>query len=494
MREIESRPSAAALIESMRDFGYTLETAIADIVDNSITAGASKIGILSSVTDGTTRIGILDDGVGMTEDELFAAMKLGSTNPLEHRKKADLGRFGLGLKTASFSQCRRLTVISRQNGVTVAARWDLDLVQERNEWMVQIPDDVSDLPWVKSIGKTGTLVLWEHLDRFSGHGPADSEFAAFLNSRLTAVARHLELVFHRFISGERGLKRVKMTFNSRPLEAYDPFNSSHVATYELPMERIPVSTGTRTTNVEIQGYVLPHFARVTKAEWERFEGLGGYSKNQGFYVYREKRLIVFGTWFNLIKKSAAYQLARVRVDITNELDSEWKIDVKKSSAELPFAVRRGLKNVIDQIAATSARPFIGRLPPAKRTAFPPIWLRETKHQVVSYTVNSAHPLLGEFKQDLSDDQAHDFDQILKLISAALPLELIYSDFGSNPKGLECTPLLGETADHLLRTFVKHLRAAGLDNSTIKEAVLATPEYCKFLAEDDSFLNNLLQNG
>ena len=194
---------ASMLIESMRDLGYSLETALADIVDNSIAADADTVQILSDPSQSEPRIAILDDGRGMTEAELMDAMRAGSRNPLEDRKGHDLGRFGLGLKTASFSQCRRLTVVTRRDGVTSAAIWDLDHVARSDEWEVLIPNTADGIPWSNQLGDEGTLVLWESLDRLHG-GLSGSRMSEALGRRLSEAATHLELVFHRFLSGEAG--------------------------------------------------------------------------------------------------------------------------------------------------------------------------------------------------------------------------------------------------------------------------------------------------
>jgi len=199
----DATPYAAALIEGLRDIGYSLETAISDIIDNSITAGARRIQILTETFSDEPFIAIIDDGEGMTEDELIAAMRPGSRNPLATRDEPDLGRFGLGLKSASFSQCRRLTVVSRKSGNTSAAVWDLDDVAERNEWAVQLPDEFSGIPGVDQIGPSGTLVLWQKLDRLTGgYSHNAAKRAEVINQRIAETERHLRLVvdFHPELS------------------------------------------------------------------------------------------------------------------------------------------------------------------------------------------------------------------------------------------------------------------------------------------------------
>jgi hypothetical protein len=165
-RRADATPHAASLIEGLRDIGYSLETAISDIIDNSITAGARQVRIITEACIDDPLLAIVDDGKGMSEEELIAAMRPGSKSPLATRNEPDLGRFGLGLKSASFSQCRRLTVVSRKDGKTSAAVWDLDDVAKRNEWAVQLPDGVEGIPVVHQLGATGIPAILNPLIRF----------------------------------------------------------------------------------------------------------------------------------------------------------------------------------------------------------------------------------------------------------------------------------------------------------------------------------------
>ena len=151
--ERELPPRASVLVESLRDIGYSLQTALADVIDNSLTAGARKIELLAETHAESPSIGIVDDGKGMTRSELMEAMRPGSRSPLEERPEIDLGRFGLGLKTASFSQCRRLTVLTSRHGVVSTAIWDLDTVAAHDRWLVELPGSAAGIPWVQSLAR-----------------------------------------------------------------------------------------------------------------------------------------------------------------------------------------------------------------------------------------------------------------------------------------------------------------------------------------------------
>lgn len=148
-------PKASSLIESLRDIGYTFESAIADVIDNSITANANQVNIHFDIFNNEPILAIIDNGIGMNYDEMLVAMKIGSKNPLDLRESNDLGRFGLGLKTASFSQCRKLTVVSSQNNQKIGMCWDLDLVATTNDWTLKILDiaTISNLYKIDELSK-----------------------------------------------------------------------------------------------------------------------------------------------------------------------------------------------------------------------------------------------------------------------------------------------------------------------------------------------------
>jgi hypothetical protein len=452
MRSIRAAPSASILIESMRDIGYSLETALADVIDNSITAGASKIDIRADSGEDPC-IAVIDDGCGMSWDELMAAMRPGSRNPLEERRAADLGRFGLGLKTASFSQCRRLTVVTRSRGQTHAAIWDLQHVANEDDWLVQIPDDLMAIPWVDAIGETGTLVIWEDLDRLVEEHDGKPSLEHFVG-RIDDARSHLELVFHRFLSGEAGLGKVEIRLNNRPLEARDPFHSRHPATIIGPLETIKVCDQA----VQIQTFTLPHHRKVTPEDWERLAGREGYLKNQGFYVYRARRLIIYGTWFGLARQAELTKLARVRIDMPNGLDSEWKIDVKKASAHPPFLVRERLRRIIETIGATSRRVYTAR---GRRRAADnrlPVWTRVQDKNQISYQINRDHPVVAAHLSRLENGSLSEFMRVLELTESTLPMDMFFADMGSTPDLIAENTTPDETLRHAVYTTAAKLKA------------------------------------
>ena len=424
MRVIEIPPNPSPLIESMRAIGYSLSTALADLIDNCIAAEAKNIQIFTVPEPSDPKIGILDDGKGMTEQELLEAMRLGSRSPLEERAKSDLGRFGLGLKTASFSQCRMLTVVTRTDGTTAIARWSLDQIAESGRWQVHILDDLTSIPWTEYIGSSGTLVIWEQLGLGTDSGDSAQNVADFVR-QLDEARSHLELVFHRFLSGEPGRRRVTIGMNNRPLEPYDPFHSRHPATIAGPEERIRVAN----EDILVQAFTLPHHKKVSPAEWERFAGTEGYVRNQGFYVYRERRLIIHGTWFGLARQAELTKLARVRIDMPNSLDGAWKIDVKKASAQLPPPVRDRLRRIIEPLGAASKKVYRSRGRKLIEENRIPVWSRIQNKNQISYRINDDHPMVLDLLSRLPPEARGDLLRVMEVAGASLPMDALLADLG-----------------------------------------------------------------
>ena len=454
-------PRASVLIESMRDIGYSLQTAVADVIDNSITAGAANIELLADTTSDMPAVGVVDDGRGMSEMELLEAMRPGTRSPLEDRPDHDLGRFGLGLKTASFSQCRRLTVLTRKAGITSSATWDLDTVAETDEWYVEIPEPVGDIRWADRLEHDGTLIVWENLDRLVD--PKNEADRKNLVRQIDETASHLELVYHRFLAGEPGLKRISISLNGRGLKPFDPFHSRHPAAIRGPEDIFRL--GNR--EIRIQPFTLPHHKKVTVDEWNRYAGREGYIRNQGFYLYREKRLIIHGTWFGLARQAELTKLARVRIDMPNGMDAEWKIDVKKASAQPPPAVRDRLRRIIEVIGAGSKRAYTSRGQRLVSENRLPVWTRSQDKNEISYSLNPDHPAFRHFSESLGDQQKLEFARLLDLVASTLPIDTFFADVSSNPESVSTKALDIEAFADLIRHTYETLRSGGMSKDNIQ---------------------------
>lgn len=443
MRTVDLPPHSSSLMESMRDIGYSMGSALADLIDNSITAEATRIEIFADTSGTEPKVAILDDGGGMTYEVLLEAMRLGTHNPLEERDSSDLGRFGLGLKTASLSQCRMMTVISKRAGSTSGARWDLDYVADTNEWTLQVLDDFDSVPWFEEMDEHGTLVVWENLGTRQSTSSGES-LAEDLVRKLDEARQHLELTFHRFIGGDIAARHFELSLNGYRLRPFDPFNETNYATQVGPQQRVRLDG----QEIVIRPYTLPHHSKVSRTEWDRLGGEEGYVKNQGFYVYRERRLIIHGTWFGLARQTELTKLARVRVDIPNSLDHAWRIDVKKSSVQLPPSVRRELRGIAERIVSPSKRIYTHRGRQLVEDSLIPVWTRVQDKGTISYHVNPDHPTLGGFQSELEPEQRTAFRRILEMAGAALPLDTLMSDFGADPNSLS-----GNASEEALEYFV-----------------------------------------
>lgn len=449
-------PEPSILIESLRDIGYSFESALADIIDNSITAEADDVQIYALPVD-DFKVAIIDDGQGLSKEELLQAMKLGSTNPRSERKTNDLGRFGLGMKTASFSQCRKLTVVSRKNTETTAFTWDLDLVVNENKWHVIERDDIHDIPCFEHLGDQGTLIVWEKVDRLTGNrGSGRVNYERVISE----AQEHLQLVFHRYLSGEPGLKKMSIAVNGRPLIPLDPFNSNNKATQTLPIENV-------APGVTLQAYTLPHRSNYdSEQEYEKYGLPGGYLKNQGVYIYRAKRLIFYGTWFGLAKKTSLTQLSRVKIDIDNNQDELWKIDVKKVSAQMPEAVRERVATLARRIGAPSKKVYKRRGARLTSPDVYPTWTVERSGGKNTYRINRNHPSITALLNSSDEDHRKEIESVLSLIEASFPKESLYYDLSNDAENVEFTEMQEEAFKDNARTFFSQLKQTGKTDEVI----------------------------
>jgi len=495
---VDLAPSPGALIASLRDVGYTMETALADIVDNSITAGAKNINLRFAWASGNPWFAVIDDGRGMTADELTEAMRFGCINPLEERHKDDLGRFGLGMKTASFSQCRHLTVLSKREGRSSCCEWDLDSISAAQDrrWLLHVlsEDDIDSRKPLRALVNQylakradGTIVLWQTIDRIDSEISATKQ-ESYLNSLISDARQHLELVFHRFLSSEAGKSKINMSLNDNDLVALDPFNSKNGTTVELPKETITCNKGKK---IIVQPYILPHHNKISKEEYQKYAGTEGYLHNQGFYVYRNRRLIIKGTWFRLIKKAELTKLVRVQVDIPNSLDQLWKIDVKKSSASPPESIKQELRRIIGKIECSGKRVYQQkgqRLASAVKT---PAWNRRASGEKVFYEINRTHPLLKNLEGSLSGEQQEQLAGLVRMFEASFPSDLFFSDYAGAPEKLHRPSFEVENLARLLDDFIDFW---GMKDGASEEQVTELLQVDPFSSHKDLTRKLLEQKG
>ncbi len=411
------------MLASLRALGYSFGSALADLVDNSIAADASRIDIQFR-PEPRPYVVVLDDGHGMSPDFLLEAMRHGGSGPDSDRDEGDLGRFGLGLKTASLSQCRRLTVASLQDGVLSAAVWDLDWIEEKGDWVLQVLDarEAAELPHVADLlgpGR-GTVVLWQNFDRALA---GESSEARALGELVDQASSHLSLVFHRYIAGSDDPGLI-ITINNRRLTAIDPFLRSHPSTQTLPADSVRIDGVT----VTLRPYILPHLSKMSAADLVLAGGEDGLRRNQGFYVYRNRRLITYGTWFRLTRQEELTKLARVQVDIPNSLDHLWALDVKKSMAFPPEAARAVFRRVVDRIAGTSRHVYQFRGRRAASGEVTHVWDRVIVREGIEYRINREHPLVVAVRD--VDEAPALLDQLLRSVEMSIPTDSLYADMAA----------------------------------------------------------------
>lgn len=413
-----AEPEASSMIETFRAIGYSIQGAVADIIDNSISAGAKQIWIDFEWEGSNTWLAIKDNGCGMNSGELIKAMRPGSKNPNDERTSKDLGRFGLGLKTASFSQCRKLCVVSKiSDAKPVFWTWDLDFVNETGKWdLVQyLPEKFHNALEELS---SGTVVIWNDLDRLVKHVNENDQaaLAKFLQI-MEQVKKHLAMVFHRFIENNR----IKIFFQQREIEAWNPFLIDDAATQKFPEEPV------HNNRVRLRGFVLPYKSKLTEEEFRKAEGPRGWNEQQGFYIYRNERLLLAGDWLGMFRKEEHYKLARIVVDLPNNLDSEWQIDIKKSVARPPLALRDQLKAYATKVRAQAVEVYRhkGRVLQRKysSTEFHTVWLEKIRHGKRFYQINREHPLINNLLNSSNSAQP-ELSALLKFIEETVPVPLI----------------------------------------------------------------------
>lgn len=433
-------PGAAAMIESLRAYGYSLNTAIADLIDNSISANAKNIWIHLHWAGARSWISITDDGRGMDENTLINAMRPGSNNPLEQRSESDLGRFGLGLKTASFSQCRSLTVGSKVSGAKVFLRcWDLDYVGKYNEWRLlkdATPESAERFSDLQNLGH-GTVVFLENLDRLCAQQDTgdESQRRKFF-SRIDSLSQHISMVFHRFMEGRYGLNVfINGRDDDHKLHPWDPFLTSRDATSRQPQQSKTFHDGL----VTVKGYILPHKDKLGTEDHEAAAGPGGWNEQQGFYVYRNKRLLVPGSWLGLggrrhgWTKEEHYKLARIRIDIPNTMDSAWQLDVKKSSAVPPPLVADWLEDYASHVRKEAREVFSHRGKHGNRgsrTELTKLWKPATRSGSQVYKIDRQSELVksilaqaGRLKPEI--------ESLLRLLEETVPVQQIWLDMAEH---------------------------------------------------------------
>jgi len=403
-------PSAARLTESLRDIGYDFPAAVADIVDNSVTANASHVDVTIEFAGEDSYVVISDDGDGMTSNGLVEALRYGSRRTYSRN---DLGRYGLGLKTASLSQCRSVTVVTGVRavpGVVHRRMLDLDLIAEWDEWLVVEPPmvPVIERSTDRLKSEPGTVVIWRKLDRVLPEKRPDGGGARRrLDSLAVKTAEHLGIVFHRYLetTDDPGLV---LTVNGQKVQPWNPFAPTEPTTEELPLQRFELSVGDVSGSVSLRRFVLPARDQFSSPEeFERYSGPMNWNRQQGIYVYRANRLVQWGGWNGIRGIDEHTKLARASLEFGSDLDSLFNINVAKIRVTLPPQIRQMLERPINELcsdaddryrkAARLASREQSPSPDLLPTGRPPQDLRAPTRSDAGVALRAAAMEAGEYK-------------------------------------------------------------------------------------------------
>lgn len=481
-KEIIKIPPAKSLIFGLRCIGYNFSTALADIIDNSISAEAKNIKVFSNPDAKEPYVVIFDDGCGMGRKALENAMTLGSDRETKEDCELELGRFGLGLKSASFSQCLRLIVASKDCNRINAMRYDLKKIETTNEWKLDILDDdeIKLLPEIDRLieAQSGTIVIWEQFDKI------EESSKSFKDSFITTIGlakQHIEFVFHRFY------EKINFEFNGHKIEKRDPFLSGYTNSQEGRTQEILIDGN----KIIVTPFVLPYANSLNEEQKKMLGNPKSIYDDQGFYIYRNKRLIIWGSWLHMNIRSEFNKLARVRVDIPSELDSMWMLDVKKSSAKIPDRIKEQLKISVKDSIIRSKREI--KYPGKKEAeAEMPLWRRVEFHGgVVKYEINKEdNPIYTQLISILDEDQRKLLDAYLDKIEEFIPKGLIVSDNADSLRILNSEEAQEE--EKLIKELVEFAKNS-LNTEMCVEILINSQGYKKILHRKKDVLE-LINNG
>lgn len=480
----EKTPHAKMLLVALRSVGYTNETAIADIIDNSISGAASEIDLYFDWNN--RRIIIADNGLGMEHQELMDAMEIGSADPNEVRPSEDLGRFGLGLKTATFSIAKKLLVITKKDMVISNAEWDLDSVASEDKWEISEYDDSDIGEILESVSEftdyntweQGTLIIISELDRLIDEQNLEKSKRNFYKM-VKNIKSHIAITFHRFMEEDN----IFISVNGNEILPWNPFWIKSPATMELSKEELFDGKN----EVFVEPYILPHKTKyASEEEYKEAAGLKDWRGHQGFYVYRNRRLLVYGTWFGKFKKEPAYNLARIKLDMSADSDFEWNIDIKKSKATLPVSIEEQITQIAylaieKSVAVYNSRGVYNRKNTNNNTSLKYVW-EQRKNLVGKYMfyLNKKHPMLLDILGGIEEDKQKELKTYLSLVESYSPAMLsgvmdTESDLKTDEESIKKEKIN-------IQEKVRIFRMLQYDDKEIYDALIESPEYLYLKSE------------
>ena len=477
-------PPATSLLKGLRAIGYSFSTAVADIIDNSITAQATWVKLYLDPLDKEPYFLIFDNGYGMNSNELENAMLFGSNRENKIDCKEDLGRFGLGLKSASLSQCKKFVVISKKYGRINAMSYDIDEIEKTNSWDLQIlaREEINTYPYVDKLMEleSGTIVIWNKFDKIQSE--SGDNFENTFRSIVAEMKKHIEYVFHRFYND------IDIFINEKRIEKRDPFLQSSLRAQHGRMTKIKVDGCDRT--IDVVPHTLPYANTLTQEEKALLGNPKSIYDEQGFYIYRNKRLIYWGNWMHMGYKSELNKLARIQVDIPSDLDEMWMLDVKKSSAKIPQVIKDQIRSAIEDSTIKSKRVIRYRGDNEAKSECP-VWNRiRDRDGFVKYEINRDNPLIKILSDNIGNTENDLLENLLSQIEFYLPKARIQNDnadainiVNGNEDDLEETKLM-EDVIKCLQLFPNSVREYQL------EKLLSCEAYSKIASKKDEILKNI----
>lgn len=444
---VDASPPPSAHLTTLAQMGYSFTTAVGDILDNSISAGATEVRIFFLREQGSYRFLIVDDGCGMSQQELTQNMVVGCHDPNANRELTDLGRFGSGLKTASFSQAEVLSVWSwRTNDSASGAVWDTNHVKKTNAWMLEVlqgnepalRDDVAKYGFAAH----GTIVCWDAISCLETD-TIEEAVAAQVAGIISELHEYIGLHFHRFMG--QGLR---ISINNASVSPIDPFMTKQLGYMEGPEQVLRSREG----QVRIKAHTLPRPSTLAENVLKPYGGPKGITNAQGLYIYRNKRLIVAGGWHGVIGASELGNLARIQIDIPSTMDWEWDTDVKKSRLRIPSKVRAVLRKVSPAVRKKSRKihDYAG-----STAAVSNCWKvieDEREKGSVTYLLNATAEQLGPVFEELSPDAKKLLKEFLHSASEELPVQHIYKSFAERPSRTQNTDIVADEIQKLMEAL------------------------------------------
>lgn len=475
-------PDPESLLESIRSVGYSLKEAISDLIDNSISANASSIRVIINL-EGDGEFHLIDNGDGMDHQKLVSSFRLGSTNPKTTREENDLGRFGMGMKTASLSQCRSVTVTSKQNNCVVSRTLDLDEVSKQKKWVIGEKELHSEI--VKQLDdiEHGTIISWEKID----HTNVSKEEN---DNLLLDVRNYISLCFHRFM--ERTNNKISFYLNDVLIKPISPVVEGSQIFSEIALDDI---------DSKMRAFTIPiRKDNNSFSIFNSFELFNGLENQQGIYIYRSDRLLCFGGWLGIVKPNNSYKLCRVIIDFKNDYssDSKWSIDIKKTKAEIPYEYRQEIKRFV-QKAQKDSSIKIGKynrveMGSSIRNLYEnaELWVikKNTKYGYWDYSLNIDNPI---FKGLLEKVKKKELKVLLDIISRNIPIADIIDNNDEEPVNhdtlyaeIDLEDILANEKKHaqqLLQIFLQ----SGETKSEAIEKILSVEPFVRHKQELSDFL-------